>query len=244
MRLALTPITASVARIEEGREGDNDRQAWPFRNRARPFRRSGRATGAVSVRPTIYFVRHGQTDWNAEGRLQGQRDIALNAEGLRQAAEAAASLRGVAGDALDGADYVASPLARTRRTMEALRGHLALDPAAYRTDDRLKEISFGAWEGSTWSEIRRWDRARALARDRDRWGYRPPGEGAESYAMLAERVAPALAALDRTTVMVAHGGIARAVLVSLGYLGIGQAPRIGIRQGGVLVLDRTGWRWA
>ena len=194
--------------------------------------------------PTIYFIRHGQTDWNAEGRLQGQRDVDLNAEGLRQAEEAAGRLREVAGAALDEADFVASPLIRTRRTMEALRGHLGLDGQGYRRDDRLKEISFGAWEGSTWSEIRRFDRARALARDRDRWGYRPPGQGAESYAMLVERVAPVLAALDRTTVMVAHGGIARAVLVARGYLGIGQAPRIGIRQGGVLVLDGSGWRWA
>lgn len=194
--------------------------------------------------PTIYFVRHGQTDWNAEGRLQGQRDVDLNAEGLRQAATAAARLREVAGAALDAADYVASPLARTRRTMEALRSHLGLDPGDYRLDDRLKEIGFGDWEGSTWSEIRQRDRARALARDRDRWGYRPPGEGGESYAMLVARVAPALADLDRTTVMVAHGGIARAALVSRGYMGIGQAPRMGIRQGCVLVLDAEGWRWA
>lgn len=193
--------------------------------------------------PTIYFVRHGQTDWNAQGRLQGQRDVPLNAEGLRQAGEAADRLRAVAGDGLDEADFVASPLARTRRTMEALRTRLDLDHQAYRLDERLKEISFGDWEGSTWSEIRRRDRGRALARDRDRWEYRPPGEGAESYAMLVDRVAPALAALDRTTVMVAHGGIARAVLVGLGYVSPAQAPRMGIRQGGVLVLDGTGWRW-
>lgn len=199
---------------------------------------------AVTAVPTIYFVRHGQTDWNAEGRLQGQRDTDLNAQGLRQAEEAAEKLRAVAGTALETADFVASPLIRTRGTMEALRRHLDLDGRAYRLDDRLKEISFGDWEGSTWSEIRRFDRARALARDRDRWGYRPPGQGAESYAMLVERVAPVLATLDRTTVMVAHGGIARAVLVSRGYLSIGQAPRISIRQGGVLVLDGAGWRWA
>ncbi|MBX9931192.1 MAG: histidine phosphatase family protein [Methylobacterium sp.] len=194
--------------------------------------------------PTIYFVRHGQTDWNAEGRLQGQRDVDLNAEGLRQAAAAADRLRDVAGQALDEADYVASPLTRTRRTMETLRLTLGLDPGGYRLDDRLKEISFGDWEGSTWSEIRQRDRSRALARDRDRWGYQSPGKGGESYAMLVARVAPALADLDRTTVMVAHGGIARAVLVSRGHLGIGQAPRIGIRQGSVLVLAAESWHWA
>lgn len=229
-------------RIGKGRDGDNERQAWPFRQ-VWPFRQARGAAGAVTPAPTIYFVRHGQTDWNAQGRLQGQRDVDLNAFGLRQAAEAAGRLRVAAGEDLAGADFVASPLSRTRRSMEALRGSLGLDARAYRIDERLKEICFGDWEGSTWSEVRRRDRERALARDRDRWGYRPPGEGAESYAMLVERVAPALAALDRTTVMVAHGGTARAALVGLGYLGIGQAPRIAIRQGGVLVLDGTGWRW-
>ncbi|WP_336489670.1 histidine phosphatase family protein [Methylobacterium nigriterrae] len=193
---------------------------------------------------TIYFVRHGQTDWNAEGRLQGQRDTALNATGLRQAEEAADRLRALSGDSLAGADFVASPLLRTRRTMEALRACLNLPPEGYRTDPRLKEIGFGAWEGSTWAEIRRRDPAGAAARDRDRWGYQPPGFGAESYAMLTERVAPALAAFRGTTVVVAHGGIARAMLVALGHLEPWSAPRIGIRQGGVLVLEDERWHWA
>ncbi|WP_375456754.1 histidine phosphatase family protein [uncultured Methylobacterium sp.] len=194
--------------------------------------------------PTIYFVRHGQTDWNAEGRLQGQRDIDLNAVGRGQAEQAADRLRALAGDGLAEADFVASPLVRTRRTMEILRARLDLPPAAYRTDARLKEIHFGAWEGRTWAEIRQRDPAGAGARDRDRWGYRPAGAGAESYAMLTARVAPAFAGLGATTVVVAHGGVARAMLVALGHLGIKAAPRIGIRQGGVLVLDGAGWRWA
>ncbi|WP_284247007.1 histidine phosphatase family protein, partial [Methylobacterium haplocladii] len=51
----------------------------------------------MKPRSAIWFVRHGQTDWNAQRRLQGQRDIDLNATGLAQAAEAAARLRAVAG---------------------------------------------------------------------------------------------------------------------------------------------------
>jgi broad specificity phosphatase PhoE len=201
--------------------------------------------GGLSPRmPTIYFVRHGQTDWNAEGRLQGQRDTNLNATGLRQAEEAADRLRALTGDALAETDFVASPLIRTRRTMEALRACLNLPPEEYRTDPRLKEIGFGAWEGSTWAEIRRRDPAGAAARDRDRWGYQPPGAGGESYAMLTERVAPVVAGLRGTTVVVAHGGIARAMLVALGHLDPWAAPRIGVRQGSVLVLDAAGWRWA
>ena len=182
--------------------------------------------------PTIYFVRHGQTDWNAEGRLQGQRDTSLNATGLRQAEEAADRLRALTGDALEGSDFVASPLIRTRRTMEALRACLNLPPEDYRTDPRLMEIGFGAWEGSTWAEIRRRDPAGAAARDRDRWGYQPPGAGGESYAMLAERVGPRGRGLPGSSVVVAHGGVARAMLVLLGGVSDPGGARIGSGRAG------------
>ena len=198
----------------------------------------------VKPLPTIWFVRHGQTDWNAQRRLQGQRDVDLNASGLAQAAEAATRLKRIAGERLREADFLASPLIRTRRTMEVLRGKLGLQAEEYRTDPRLKEIGFGAWEGSTWAEIRRWDPGGAAARDRDRWNYRPKGQGGESYAMLTERVSAMVGEIEGPTVMVAHGGVARALLVSLGHLDIYAAPRLGIRQGSILVLDPSGWHWA
>ncbi|MCJ2089378.1 histidine phosphatase family protein [Methylobacterium sp. E-005] len=193
---------------------------------------------------SIYFIRHGQTDWNAEGRLQGGRDTDLNAQGELQAAAVAERLAAAAGEKLATADFVASPLKRTRRTMEILRTRLGLPPEEYRTDPRLREIGFGSWEGSTWAEIRRRDPAGAAGRDRDRWHHRPPGIGGENYAALVERVGPLLSALDRDTVIVAHGGVARAALVALGHLDIYAAPRIGIRQGEVLILEPDNWRWA
>lgn len=193
---------------------------------------------------SIYFIRHGQTAWNAEGRLQGSRDTALNALGEAQAAAAAERLRRLAGAETAGADFVASPLQRTRRTMEILRATLGLAPEGYRTDPRLREIGFGDWEGSTWAEIRRRDPVAAAARERGRWHYRPPGPGAESYAALVERVAPVLSGLERPAVVVAHGGVARAVLVALGHLDTHAAPRLGVRQGEILLIERGGWRWA
>jgi broad specificity phosphatase PhoE len=198
----------------------------------------------VKPRSAIWFVRHGQTDWNAQKRLQGQRDIDLNATGRVQAAEAAARLRAVAGLGLAEAAFVASPLLRTRQTMEVLRASLDLPVDEYRTDPRLMEIGFGAWEGSTWAEIRRWDPSGAAARDRDRWNYRPKGQGAESYAMLAERVGAMLSEFDGPAVIVAHGGVARAALVALGQLDSYAAVRLGIRQGKILVIEPGGWRWA
>ena len=192
----------------------------------------------------IWFIRHGQTDWNAEGRLQGQRDTELNAKGLAQATRVAGRLKNAAGGHLEAAHFVASPLRRASRTMEIVRATLGLPEADYRVDQRLMEINFGSWEGSTWAQVRRRDPAGAAARDRDRWHFRPDGPAAESYAMLTERIAGLRAELDRPTVMVAHGGVARALLVTLGHLDIRAAPRIGIRQGEVLVLDGDGWRWA
>lgn len=194
-------------------------------------------------RAPIYFVRHGETDWNAEGRLQGQRDTPLNAKGRNQAGEAAERLRGLIGAGIGDLPYLASPMERTRHTMEGLRAALGLDPAGYTIDPRLREIGFGAWEGLTWKDVRRSDPARSQARDRDRWGFCPPGEGAESYAMVAERVRPLLDALDRPTVIVAHGGVARAVMVTLGAANKEEAPHLEILQGRILVFEGGARRW-
>ncbi|MFL5189433.1 MAG: histidine phosphatase family protein, partial [Microvirga sp.] len=64
-----------------------------------------------STRPTIYFIRHGETDWNLEGRLQGQKDIPLNDLGRVQAEEAGRRL-GVLVQRVEDLDYVASPMSR------------------------------------------------------------------------------------------------------------------------------------
>ena len=191
--------------------------------------------------PTIYFVRHGETDWNAEARLQGQCDIPLNDFGRVQAEEAGARLRGLVLDYED-LDFVASPLGRTRETMDRLRGTIGLAPAAYRLDERLQELSFGTWEGLTWKEVRRSDPKGATARERHKWGYVPPG--GESYAMLAERVAPAVAEFMRHTVLVSHGGVARALLALRCGVSREEAPLVDIWQGRILVIEAGAYRWA
>jgi broad specificity phosphatase PhoE len=194
-------------------------------------------------RPLLYLVRHGETDWNAQGRLQGRRETPLNAVGLRQAEEAGRRLRDLVPDAA-GLDFVGSPMERARRTMAIVREALGLDPEAGRLDDRLKEIAFGAWEGSTWKELRARDPRAVAARERDLWGFTPPGEGAESYRSLAARVGPLIDALERPTVVVSHGGVARAILAHAGLVEPEKAPRVEIWQGRVLVVEGDGWRWA
>src|SRR5262245_9476228 len=107
--------------------------------------------------PILYYIRHGETDWNRELRLQGRRDIPINATGRRQARHCGSVLRElIERDTIDPAelDFVASPLGRTRETMELVRAELAVDPAGYRVDAQLIEISFGEWEGFTMAELR------------------------------------------------------------------------------------------
>ena len=189
---------------------------------------------------TLYFVRHGETDWNVEARLQGQRDIPLNHFGRVQAEEAADRLRRLV-PRYEDLDYVASPLSRTRETMERLREAAGLYPGFYRVDERLKELSFGAWEGLTWKEVRAREPQATAGRHRDKWNYTPPG--GESYAMLAERVAPAIAELERDAVVVSHGGVARALLALLGHASQGQAPIVDIWQGKILVFSDGHYSW-
>eukprot|EP01035_Chromulina_nebulosa_P004499 gene4499-6153_t len=92
------------------------------------------------------------TDWNKELRLQGQRDIPLNDTGRRQASDNGRALKALVGD-LSAYAFVASPLDRARETMRLVRTAAGLDPDDYAIDERLKEISFGDWEGWTAAEI-------------------------------------------------------------------------------------------
>ncbi|AXS39577.1 histidine phosphatase family protein [Breoghania sp. L-A4] len=160
--------------------------------------------------PFLIFIRHGETAWNAEGRLQGQRDIPLNDLGRDQARRNGRVLKSYLasiGRDAETFDWVASPLSRARDTMELVREHARLDPARYVCDDRLKEITFGAWEGSTMKELKARDRPSVMARKADKWRFVPP-EG-ESYEMLSARIEIWRDSLERDTVVVAHGGISR-----------------------------------
>jgi probable phosphoglycerate mutase len=157
-----------------------------------------------------YFVRHGQTDWNAEERLQGQADTSLNALGRQQAVSNGHRLASLIA-APDDFDFVASPMLRTRQTMELARGAMGLDPGAYRTDPRLVEMNFGDWQGFTFAELEQREPGAERERGIDKWDFRPPGEDAESYQMLLERVRPFLEALSLPTVCVTHGGVIRAL---------------------------------
>ena len=186
----------------------------------------------AAARPTVYYIRHGETDWNVEGRLQGHQDIPLNARGRAQAAHCGGVLRDLfARDGRDPAtlDYVSSPLGRARQTMELARMALGLVADGYAIELRLTEISFGQWEGFTIAQLRNRDPQRIAQREHDKWHFVAPG--GESYKAVAARMRAWYEALSRDTVVTAHGGTARGLMASLGIAKPAAAPLIDIAQG-------------
>ena len=162
--------------------------------------------------PTIYYIRHGETAWNAEGRLQGAQDTSLNHLGRKQAAHAGgilADLFARDGRSEQALAYVASPLGRARSTMELVRGALRLPPGDYSIDDRLREIGYGDWEGSTLAQMQARDPEVFARRQVDKWTVSPPG--GETYASVQIRARDWYDQVLVDTVAVAHGGTARAL---------------------------------
>ena len=188
--------------------------------------------------PTIYYIRHGQTEWNAAGRFQGSQDIPLNELGREQAAHAGGILKDLmsrAGHGPASLHYVSSPLGRARSTMEFVRTQLGLLPETYALDDRLREIGYGHWEGSTLAEQEASHPDIFAARQTDKWGM-PPPDG-ESYASVQLRMRDWYEGLTGDTVAVAHGGTARALMVALDVQTIAAAADLPIEQGAVYVFS-------
>lgn len=148
----------------------------------------------------FWFLRHGETDWNARNLSQGNVDIPLNPTGLEQARAAAALLRGRTIQTI-----VSSPLSRARVTAETAAEALGLP---VRLDDGLREVAFGVQEGQPMTE---WF-ARWVAGE---W----TPEGAETFVALRQRAVEAVnraTALDGPVLVVAHGALFRALRWAMG----------------------------
>jgi probable phosphoglycerate mutase len=154
----------------------------------------------------LYLLRHGETEFNVEGRLQGQRDSPLTARGRAQARAHGALLRTLIA-APEAWRVVASPLGRAMATARLACAELGLAETAIETDPRLKELAYGDWEGLTWAEAEALYPDHWAARERDRWGFVVPG--GESLAMVAVRARAFLSEVNGKTIVVSHGGTGR-----------------------------------
>jgi probable phosphoglycerate mutase len=158
----------------------------------------------------VYMIRHGQTEWNRLGILQGQTDSPLTALGERQAQAVGERLARLLPDPAE-AWIESSPLGRARATAEIVRRCLGLDKARLSVDALLAEIHLGEWQGLDQARIEeRWPGLLA-ARERDRWHFRVPG--GENYPDLQARARRWLERkrLARVTVAVAHQQIGNAL---------------------------------
>lgn len=190
-------------------------------------------------RVKLILVRHGETAWNRDRRIQGQIDIALNPTGEAQAIAVADYL---AGEDIDG--IYASDLKRALSTAEAIARRLGLDVVACAD---LRERHWGRYQGMRFDEIAREAgaaHARMVARERD---YVLEGDG-ESLAMLARRVQAALESIagrhpGGTVVVVAHGGVLDAAYRLASGLPLEAARTFDLPNAAVNVIGFDDGRW-
>jgi broad specificity phosphatase PhoE len=158
----------------------------------------------MSTAGPLYLLRHGETIWNRAKRLQGHRDTPLTLRGIQQAeAMGKALARTLAGN--PPATVFGSPLGRTKQTAAIVADLIDHDPEAIVFDDRLKEVTFGIWDGLNIEELRADHNDAWQSRLADRWRFVPPG--GESYQQVGARVGSFLADLpsESPIVVVAHG---------------------------------------
>lgn len=158
----------------------------------------------------LAMLRHADTAWTAEGRLQGRQDLPLSDAG-RESLQ-----RFRLPDACRGMRVVASPLARCVETAALLGA-----PEAER-EPRLAEMRWGAWEGRRLAELRA-ELGEAMRENEDRgWDFRP--QGGETPREVLARVRPWLASLREPTLAVTHRGVIRAVFAQASGWDLRGAP--------------------
>ena len=160
----------------------------------------------MTLTAPLYLLRHGETAWNLERRMQGSKDSALTTRGRAQAAAMGRALAAELAREPGPTIFLRSPLGRTCETALIVGRALGLDPAEWRDEPRLAELGYGLWEGSTWAEIEV-DHPDAMATWRaDPEGFCPPG--GETHFDLRRRSAAMLAEIAQSqarTVVVSHG---------------------------------------
>ncbi|MDQ2088404.1 histidine phosphatase family protein [Marimonas arenosa] len=151
----------------------------------------------MSTHPPLFLLRHGQTDWNRDRRIQGQMESQLTELGRGHATRQGEILAGL--DLPEGIAAFCSPQRRTRQTAEIALGAVELDPMY---DDRLKEVYLGSWEGHLRADLE--GKFPEVFAGRSVFQTCLMSDG-ESEADLRARVGAFLTELDRPAVVVSHG---------------------------------------
>ena len=162
------------------------------------------------MKSLIYLLRHGETVWNRSRRVQGHLDSPLTLRGIDQARRHGLRLRdGLLGNCQW--QMVSSPLGRCRQTAAIVAEIIGADPASVRTDDRLKETSWGEWDGMTAEEIEANDPVRW--QDRIDSGFRNAPPGGESKDEMLARARSWLASIadGERLIVTSHGAFGKAI---------------------------------
>lgn len=156
----------------------------------------------------IYLLRHGETVFNRQRRLQGQGDSPLTERGIEQAWSMGQRLRSLLGD-LSSLRLITSPLGRCRHTAALVADALGFDKDLIEPEPRLMEHAYGHWEGLTPEEIEARYPTVWRAREVDRWSVTVPG--GENYSLVATRVQSWLdeVAEEDRLIVVSHGSSGR-----------------------------------
>lgn len=156
----------------------------------------------------IYLLRHGETVWNTERRLQGQCDSPLTPKGIGQARDLGRLLVSQIEDP-GACRLVSSPLGRAWQSAVLVADEFGVAPQKIEMESRLVELAYGTWEGLTIGEIEQRHASDWQRRLADRWNVAAPG--GESYAEMEERVAAWLSETAEAdmTVVVCHGVTSR-----------------------------------
>lgn len=179
----------------------------------------------------IALIRHGRTEWNEAGRLQGRTDIPLSETDRERLAGL------VLPPPWDGADILSSPMRRARETAEILTGR------RIQMDAALVEMNLGDWEGKRGTDLLE-DPASGYCHVEERgWDGRPPG-GGETFREVLIRVDPVLSGLARNTVVVSHMNVMRVMLATAHDWHFDEEMPFRIKRNRLYVLRREDDGWA
>lgn len=192
----------------------------------------------------LLAIRHGETDWNAAGRFQGHSDIPLNMTGRGQANRNGMALkRRLLELHIEPSDvrFLCSPLRRAVETAQIVLGTIGLPEDSAVQDDRLKEASFGEWEGLTTHDVKRRFPLLRKQRKADRWNFRPPG--GQSFADLQLQSIDLLKTGlgERHTVLVSHTGNIRVIAGLLQRLPQDKTMAQNVPHDGILSMKEHSW---